>query len=174
MDAAPVVTVLMPCKSAHVPYFRESVDSVFAQTSSQWNLIIIDDHTCDRATLELLNELANSSDGRLSVVSNSSNLITGALKTGMRHAVTIFVCQLHCDDLLDRRAVEFLDHYMQKYPQIDYFHSSRMCIDENGSPLSDVQEAIETFDLSDFVNFGPVKALHCWKVTSALAIGGIA
>ncbi|MGH7801679.1 MAG: glycosyltransferase family 2 protein [Thermodesulfobacteriota bacterium] len=66
-----------------------------------------------------------------------------------------------------------LNGYIKKYPSIDYFHSSRIRIDENGCHISGIVRAIESFDLSDFKNYAPLKHLHCWKVESALAIGGM-
>ncbi|MEO1992348.1 MAG: glycosyltransferase [Pirellulales bacterium] len=163
----------MPCKNPKVTFFREAVDSVLSQSSPNWNLIVIDDHSSDPFTLEMLCALNANSDPRVSVVSNVSMLITGALNTGMEHASTPFVCSLHCDDLLDRQAVECLNHYILQYPEHDYFHSSRVYIDENGIHISDVHSANDTFDLSDFVHGGPIKSLHCWRINSALALGGM-
>jgi glycosyltransferase involved in cell wall biosynthesis len=124
-------------------------------------------------TTEVLKELRNSKDKRISVIKNKSRLLTGALNTGMRYAKTPFVCSLLCDDLLDEKTIEVLNRYIDEYPDVDYFHSSRMYIDENGNPISGIKRAIESFNLSDFKSYGPVKHLHCWKVKSALAIGGM-
>lgn len=169
----PLVTVLIPYKDPKPFFFREALGSVFSQTTSLWNLLLIDDHSKNTEAIGILRELSESEDNRILVLKNKSNLITGALNTGMRHAKTQYVCTLHCDDLLDGKAIEVLNRYIHEYPDIDYFHSSRMRIDENGNPTGGIHMARESFDLSDFKNYGPVKNLHCWKVQSALAIGGM-
>jgi len=167
------VTVLMPFKDTKVAFFREGLNSVFSQSSPLWNLIVIYDLSENTGTLEVLKDLSNSDDDRISVHKNESNLLTGALNTGMRHAKTPYVCSLLCDDLLDKNAIEVLYEYINGRPDIDFFHSSRMFIDENGKPISSVYRARDSFDLSDFKNAGPVKHLLCWKTESAMAIGGM-
>jgi alpha-1,6-rhamnosyltransferase len=169
----PLVTVLMPCKDAKASFFRDALNSVFLQSTSLWNLIVIDDHSNNMETIDTLRESSNSRDKKVSVLKNESNFITGAVNTGMRQAKTLYVCSLHCDDLLDTKAIEVLNSYIKGFPDIDYFHSSRIHIDENGCPISSIQRARESFNLSDFKNYGPVKHLHCWKVESGIAIGGM-
>ena len=168
-----LVTILMPCKDSKVSFFKKALDSVFKQSIPFWNLVVIDDHSASVETVNFLRDLNKSNDDRISVIENKSNLITGALNTGMRYAKSPYVCSLHSDDLLDERAIEILNRYLRDSPDVDYFHSSRIHIDENGDQIGSVLEARKTFNISDFINYGPVKHLHCWKVESALKIGGM-
>ncbi len=169
----PLVTVLMPCKDAKASFFREALNSVFSQSSSLWNLIVINDHSTNLETVEILGELTRFKDSRILVVTNKSNYLTAAMNTGMNQAKTPYVCSLHCDDLLDRNAIQVLNSYIQQFLDIDFFHSSRIYIDENGNRLTSIYRAKESFVLNDFKNSGPVKQLLCWKVDSALAMGGM-
>lgn len=107
------------------------------------------------------------------MLKNESNFSTGALNTGMRQANTFYVRSLYCDVLLDTKAIEVLNNSIKGFPDINYFHSARMHIDENGCPISGIQRARESFNLSDFKNYGPAKHLHYWNVESGLAIGGM-
>ena len=169
----PLVTVLMPCKDVKASFFTEAINSVFSQSDPLWNLVVVYDFSKNVEIMDILGELSNSKDSRISVLKNESNFLTGALNTGMRHTKTPYVCSLLCDDLLDKKAIEVLNRYVKEYHNIDFFHSARMYIDENGNPISSVLMAVESFNLSDFKNHGPVKHLLCWKVESALAIGGM-
>ena len=170
---SPLVAVLMPCKDVKASFFREAINSVFSQSDSVWNLIVVFDLSKDMETMDILRELSNSKDNRVLVLKNESKFITGALNTGMRYSKTPYVCSLLCDDLLDKKAIEVLNRYINEHHNVDFFHSSRMYIDENGNSISGVQMAVESFSLSDFKDRGPVKHLLCWKVESALAIGGM-
>jgi glycosyltransferase involved in cell wall biosynthesis len=159
----------MPSKNVKTSFFKEALNSVYSQSTFLWNLIIIVDNFDE----EFLRNFDSVDDRRVSLLKNESQLINGALNTGMKYATTPYVCSLHCDDLLDKAAIEVMCRYIRKYPDIDFFHSSRLYIDENGCPISSVYRARESFALSDFKDYGPVKHLHCWKVSSALAIGGM-
>ena len=139
-EITPLVTILMPCKNAKATFFREALNSVFSQSSPCWNLVVIDDHSASVETVNFLRDLNKSNDDRISVIENKSNLITGALNTGMRYAKSPYVCSLHSDDLLDERAIEILNRYLRDYPDVDYFHSSRIHIDENGDQIGSVLE----------------------------------
>ena len=168
-----LVTILMPCKDSKISFLNKALDSVLNQSCSCWNLVVIDDHSASVEIVDFFRDLNKSNDDRISVIENKSNLITGALNTGMRYAKSPYVCSLHSDDLLDVRAIEILNRYIKDSPDVDYFHSSRMHIDENGDPIGPVLKSRKTFNVSDFINYGPVKHLHCWKVASALKIGGM-
>lgn len=172
LDGA-LVTILMPCKDPRASFFREALGSVLAQTSPAWRLLVVDDHSTSFDTLAVLRELRGLLDLRIRVLESGGRLITGALNTGMRQATTPYVCTLHCDDLLDRKAVEVLNEHIRRYPHTDYFHSARVYIDGDGHPLSGVRLPVESFTLSDFKHRGLVKPLHCWRVRAARAVGGM-
>jgi glycosyltransferase involved in cell wall biosynthesis len=172
-DGGPgLITVLVPCRDANVAFLHEAIQSALAQDFPHWELVLVDDHSDDPATLEALEELSGV-DARVSVVESAGRMVTGALNTGMDRARTPFVCALHCDDLLEPRALGVLNRAIEAQPEVDYFHSSRRFIDEDGRALSSVYPARESFALEDFVRGCPVKSLHCWRVAAATAIGGM-
>jgi len=167
------ITILIPCKDPEPSFFKESLNSVFNQTNPNWKLVIIDDHSKEQDVLDILNGLINTDNNRISVIKNESNMVTGALNTGMRYCDTPYVCSLHCDDMLAETAIGILQDYIKEYPDTYYFHSSRLYIDDKGYPVGKLREAKFLFTLDDFKHTGPVKHLHCWKVEAALAIGGM-
>jgi glycosyltransferase involved in cell wall biosynthesis len=171
--SAVLVTILMPCRNAHVEFLEEALESVFLQDSGRWELLIVDDHSDDRATLRVLRSIAARRDERVRVVTSRGRMVTGALNTGMSLARTPFVCALHCDDLLDPRAISVLTRAIETHVEVDYFHSARRFIDESGRQLSGVYPARESFSLDDFVQGCPVKALHCWRVSAGIGAGGM-
>lgn len=171
----PLVTVLMPCRNVCASYFDQAVQSVLWQSSSQWRLFIVVDAD-DAHTLHDVNaglERLGAPDDRVSVVLNRAPFITGAFNTGMEQARTPYVCGLHSDDLLAKDAIAVLEDSIRAFPDVDYFHSSRIYIDDEGQPISGILRAVASFSVRDFWGYGPVKALHCWKVESARAIGGM-
>ena len=168
-----LVTVLLPCKDEKPDYLRAAIGSVFAQTVAGWQLIVITDHGRDPATLAVLHELRSAEDSRVRIIPNESQWVTGALNTAMRHVTTPFVCALHADDLLEDNAIQVLQEAIRSHPEVDYFHSARIHIDDGGRPKSRVIAPVEDVKVEDFHHRGPVKHLHCWRREAALAIGGM-
>ncbi len=169
----PVVTILMPCRDADPALFRRAIASVLSQTDAAWRLIVIDDGSEDAGTRAELDALRDTRDPRIRVAPSEARMVTGALNTGMRLADTPFVCMFHCDDLLALHALSVLRREIENSPAVDYFHSSRVHIDEHDAPLDEPYEARESFTLDDFKAHGPVKHLHCWRVGKAIEAGGM-
>ena len=107
------------------------------------------------------------------MIANSGFRFPGAINTGMRNAKTDFVAILLADDMWSSDAVEVLNAYIQQYPGIDFFHSSRMVVDEQDRPISSVMPSRETICLNDFLSGSPVKHLLCWNRAKGLLVGGI-
>jgi hypothetical protein len=171
-----LVTVLVACRDPHRGYLGEALRSVLAQTTPRWRLLLVvdDDDLAGRAAArDALAGAGADADPRLGLVRNRGRWITGAFNTGMRRAATPWVCVLHADDLLDRRAVAVLHRHIARHPRADYFHSARRYVDDHGRPLSGVRSPVPRVSPRDFLDRGPVKSLHCWRVAAALAIGGM-
>jgi len=163
----------MPWKLPASKYIGQAIESVLNQTTDNWRLVVIIDNGGTNDLLEIFDQIGQSWDTRISAIENHTETLTGALNKGMHYATTPFVCILHSDDLLDKTAIKTLDKYIKENPDIDFFHSSRICIDDNGGHLSSVYKAKKHFELPDFKTWGPVKHLLCWRVKSALSIGGM-
>jgi len=69
-------------------------------------------------------------DPRVTLVVNEGRRLGGALNTGMRHAATDFVAILFADDMWATHAAAVLNHAIRQNPGVDFFHSSRIIIDE--------------------------------------------
>lgn len=160
----PQVTVLLPTRGTNAPFLAQALRSVWNQTSPTWELLVIRER--------LSPPIEFPPDPRVRQVANPTGGVTAALNEGMRRARTPFVCTLHDDDLLTPVAVEALTRAIVGHPEVDYFHSARQHVDEHGVPLTGVIPPRD-FELSDFVQGGPVKVLHAWRVSAALAIGGM-
>ena len=126
------------------------------------------------ADVELADVLGDAiSDDRVRLARNEGQRLAGALNTGMRHATTDFVAILLGDDLWTPEAVEVLTSHIERFPDVDFFHSGRRCVDGHGRPISSDHPARESFTLDDFVRGSPVKHLLCWRRELALTIGGL-
>ena len=166
-----VVTALMPLRNYQPEFLFKAFRSLAAQTSPNWRLLIIVEPE-DRARFEQLlhKELA---DSRTRLIVNEGRKLAGAMNTGMRQAVTPFVAILLSDDMWAPDTVEILSSRIGLHPDVDFFHSSRVIIDEHDQPISSIHRSRETFDMKEFVATSPVKHLLCWRRALALSFGGM-
>lgn len=165
------LTALLPLRNFHAAYLRQALDSLFSQTDPRWRLRIVTEAP-DVPTFRRLLE-RDLLDPRVALIANEGRKLAGALNTGMRDADTDFVGILLGDDRWALEAVTVLTDYIERFPAADFFHSSRIIVDENDRPVSSVHRSRESFGLEDFLSGSPVKHLLCWRRELALSIGGL-
>lgn len=93
----PLVSVLMPAFNAE-KYIEKAIRSVIAQTVSDWELVVIDDHSQDM-TFQIAEALARE-DARIHLYRNEQN--QGAARTrnrGLDLCRGQYVALLDCDDV---------------------------------------------------------------------------
>ena len=165
------ITALMPVKNYHAAFLRESLASMFAQSSPQWRLIVIVEPQCDAALASDLS--VPQSDCRVRVIVNQGIGLAAAFNTGMRAARTEFAGILLSDDLWMPKAAEILASRIRACPEVDLHHSGLRVIDGDGKPISSMRHPPAKVSLNDFVMGSPVKHLICWRRSKALSFGGM-
>ncbi|NQV52583.1 MAG: glycosyltransferase family 2 protein [Flavobacteriales bacterium] len=101
----PLVSIIMAAKDT-APYLRECLDSIIAQTYSNWELIAVNDHSSD-ATPDILQEYANK-DQRIQVVHSKRSLLIPALKEGYAFAAGELINRMDSDDRMPHDKIEVL------------------------------------------------------------------
>jgi glycosyltransferase involved in cell wall biosynthesis len=172
----PSLTVVMPLKHYHPDFLQQALDSLLAQDRPTWRLLIVDDtprvEKPDREPLQrVLRDMLT--DPRVRLIVNQGRMLAGAINTGMRAAETEFVALLLGDDRWSPTAVRVLHDYIGRFPDVDFFHSSRRWIDERNVPIGPVHPSREHFTREDFLRGSPVKHLLCWRRAKGLAVGGL-
>lgn len=103
---APVVTVIVPGFDV-AEYAREALDSLRAQSLTQWTAVLVDDASTD-ATGAIFDEAA-ASDGRFRVVHHATRGgLSAARNTGLDLVQTPYVGFLDADDRYTPHALERL------------------------------------------------------------------
>jgi len=165
------VGILLPVKQYRRDFLSKALNSIFRQSDPRWRLSIIVEKSDRDHFAEILN--GELQDPRVELIVNAGRRIGGALNTGMRFAHTYFVGILFADDMWAPEAVAVLRGAIRKNPKIDFFHSSRIIIDETDRPISSVHYSKDSFQIADFLHASPVKHLLCWRRELGLAVGGM-
>ena len=80
----PTVSIVLPCYNG-AGFLAQSIDSVIAQTFTDWELIIVNDCSKDNS-LEIMQQYAEK-DSRIRIIDNETNLkLPGALNRGFQEA----------------------------------------------------------------------------------------
>ncbi len=167
----PLITVVLPLKQFDAELLGKAISSITGQTTPLWHLAIV----VEQGDVETFRDLLSVTlaDRRVSLIVNRGRQFPGAINTGVAQARTSFVGILLADDMWSPDAVAILNANIAAYPDVDFFHSSRMVIGEEDEPLSSVHRSRESFAISEFPWGSPVKHLLCWRRVKGLAVGGI-
>lgn len=143
----PRVSVLLTCYN-HLDYLPAALDSVMAQTFTDYEVICLDDGSSD-GTREWLSARPEP----LKLVFNDENLGTyGTLNVGLKHATGEFIAVLNDDDLWASTKLEQQVALMDADAKIGLVHTDGQFIDGKGevfegSPLGFAFPRTETGDV---------------------------
>jgi glycosyltransferase involved in cell wall biosynthesis len=99
---APSVSVIVPCYNLGT-YVEEAIDSVFAQTRQDFEIIVVNDGSTDPGTNAVLGALDRP---RTQVLTTDNRGLAAARNHAIRHARGTYICALDADDKLHPRFLE--------------------------------------------------------------------
>lgn len=129
---APAISVVMPAFNAD-RYLEEAVDSILAQTFTDFELVVVDDGSTDR-TREILEGYARR-DARLVVVSAVGKGFVDALTTGVATARAAWIARMDGDDRSTPDRLQRQWDFLQATPEVGLLGSTVQVIDSLGQRL---------------------------------------
>lgn len=109
MNKKPLISFIMPVKNEE-KYIREAIDSIRNQAFTDWELIVIDDHSSDN-TQEIVMMLSKQ-DGRIKPLINVGTGQAQALSCGYAKSAGSFIKFMDGDDLLPASFSNHINHIM--------------------------------------------------------------
>jgi GT2 family glycosyltransferase len=130
------VSIITPSYNAG-SYLRATIDSVRAQTSEQWEHVIVDDGSTDGSVHNLRVEL--DADRRYRFVVQPNQGVASARNAGYRATspCSEYLIFVDADDCLEPTAIATLTTYLDGHADVGVVYSSCSFIDETGEPLVD-------------------------------------
>ncbi len=127
LNNQPLVSIIMNCYNSDT-YLKEAIDSVFAQTYQNWEIIFWDNQSTDKSA-----EIVKSYDDRIKYFYASEH--TG-LGEGRNHALEKvngeFFSFLDCDDIIDSKKIEIQVDVFLKNSEVDFVYSNGCRINDKG------------------------------------------
>lgn len=171
-----ILSFVMPAWKAR--FLQETIASIVAQTSSNWELVVIDD--CSPEPLQKIVE--SFGDPRIRYVRNETNLGGKNLVKQWNHSITFatgdFIVLAADDDVYKPTFCEECIRLANKYPEVDLIHSSVEQIDEEGKHLWEDSILPEFTNKYEYLNWWVTgRSFTCignfaFKRTALQAIGG--
>jgi hypothetical protein len=122
----PRVAVIIPCHNLGI-YLPEALESVFAQTAQNIEIIVVDDGSTDEITRRLL-ELVCGRTVRL--IQQTNQGLAAARNAGIRACTAEYVCCLDPDDKLTAEFLERALKILEDQPDAGFVSTSYKTFDE--------------------------------------------
>jgi glycosyltransferase involved in cell wall biosynthesis len=130
-DNAPEISLILPVFNGQ-RFLRESLDSIFAQTFTDFELICVDDCSSDE-TPQILAEYA-AREPRMRVLTNTTNSkLPASLNNGFRVARGNWFSWTSDDNIMRPHMLERLLEVAKTNPDCAIIHSDFSLIDEDGA-----------------------------------------
>lgn len=128
---APAVSIVIPAYNA-AKYLAQTLESVRAQTFSNWECIVVDDGSSD-TTAQIAEEFA-AHDKRIRWVSQTNAGVSAARNNGWAraHPRSLWVAFLDADDLWEPEFLQTLSAVLEAHPDAAAAHCTAYYIDQNG------------------------------------------
>lgn len=132
---APRVSVIMPVYNVET-YIAQAIESVLAQSFTDWELLIIDDGGTDRS----IDIAAEYCDPRVRILSQRNRGLAGARNSGIAEARGNYIALLDSDDrwLPEKLALHVI--HLDATANVDVSYSASRFIDAAGTALRQAQQ----------------------------------
>ena len=108
----PEFSIIVPIYKVEA-YLHQCIDSILAQTYSNFELILVDDGSPDNCG-KICDEYAQK-DSRIKVIHQRNSGVTIARKTGVRNATGKYVCWVDGDDYIASTLLQKMHDIIEKY-----------------------------------------------------------
>ena len=115
MVIAPLVSILMPIYNT-APYLREAMDSMLAQTFTDFELIVLNDCSPDNAE-EILDTYDDSRIVRYKGEKNAG--LSNVLNVGIEMAQGKYIARMDSDDISLPQRLQVQVDYLENHPEVD-------------------------------------------------------
>ncbi|MEO9635815.1 MAG: glycosyltransferase family A protein [Parasphingorhabdus sp.] len=148
----PSITVVMPVYNVE-KYIVAAIDSVLAQTFTDFEIVIIDDGGTDRSI-----EICESyTDPRIRIISQKNRGLAGARNTGILQSRGEYIAFLDSDDIWEPEKLALHKIHLDSNPRIGISYSGSQFIDEQGAQLRQAQRPkLENITAKDILTRNPI------------------
>lgn len=109
-----MISIVMPMRNA-MPFLNECITSIINQTFSDWELIVINDHSTD-SSFDVLSDFAQQ-DPRITVINATGKGIIDALQQAYSKSTGDYITRMDADDIMPEQKLELMHNQLLKNPE---------------------------------------------------------
>ncbi|MEU9591472.1 glycosyltransferase family A protein [Streptomyces sp. NPDC048193] len=147
-------------------YLDQTMQSLYAQTDADWQVVVIDDASPDPRDRERLRKLQDRDPERVFLIEQDANHGQGCCRNvGVRWAHehgSPFVLFQDADDLAHPRRLEATRQTFVERPEVDFVYSTFSVIDEDGSTVAHSRLTPSLQEILDSHREDPVEGPRVW------------
>ena len=126
------ITVIIPTYN-RAKLIQQAIDSVVAQTYSNWELFVVDDFSNDNTEDTVSNLILKQGNTKIKYIKNEGKKgVSGARNTGMKHAKGKYIAFLDSDDFWAKDNLKVKIEILDRDPSIDMLLSDSHFFGETG------------------------------------------
>ncbi len=116
------ISIVIPVYNPPRDFLEQCVNSVLAQTASNWQLIISNDGSTKQDVIDYLTDLGETNNPQITILNNTNGGISAAINVGLDKATGEYFGMLDHDDTLDVRCIEEFSKSIQvnNHPEAIY------------------------------------------------------
>jgi len=145
MTNDPLVSVIMPAYNA-APFIAAAIDSVLAQTYTQFELIVVDDGSTDETA-----HIVHSYGRRVRYIFQQNARQAAARNCGLRQASGELCAFIDADDIWLPEKLEKQVAFFKQHPEVGLVYCSMQMIDRGGNSLKECQANLRGEALSQIL-----------------------
>lgn len=166
---------LRPLVSVVVPHFNlgkhlpETLSNILESDYQNIEIVVVDDASTDRLSLDLIEALGRVEDPRLKMVCLEGNIGLAAVRnTGLRHAVGKYVLTLDADDLIDPAFITKAVEALENNPEFDVVVTPAAYFIDGSEPM--MRTGMDAVDYAVFTGEAKVAGLLDNRFSTATAL----
>ena len=136
LDYNPLISIIVPVYNVKPAMLKACIESVRCQSYTNWELILVDDHSTMKSVRVTLRRYEDEPGIRV-IYRRKNGHISRCTNTGFGAAKGEFVALMDCDDTLAPNALYEVAALLNDNPDLDYIYSDEDHITENGRKRKD-------------------------------------
>lgn len=166
----PLISIVMPTYNTKPEFLKEAIESVIAQTYTNWELCIADDASPKPNVRAVLKKYMER-DKRIKVVFRTENgHISAASNSALELATGEFTALMDHDDLIPVHALYMIAAELNTHPDADIIYSDEDKIDERGRRYGPHFKSDWNFEM--FCGMNMISHLGVYRTSLLRDIGG--
>lgn len=127
----PIISIIMPAYNAGI-FLQYAVDSILNQTYKEWELLIVDDNSCDGTT----NIINSYKDCRVKYFRNTENKGPAYSRNlAIQYSIGKYIAIMDADDIAMPERLEIQSVFLENHLDIDVLGSKFLVIDKDGDVI---------------------------------------